>query len=485
MLDGAVPYVDYVDVNQPLMTYLAIPPVVLAGMFHISPIPVFTGFVILLVAVSGFELSVLLKNASFRLSEPGRVLLVFTWIASYFVVDWNSDVGQREYMFMLFYMPFLFLRVLRYREGIVNNGFAFILGIQAGIGAALKPSLLLVAVNVELLMLFTSSIQRVFAKIEIYAFLSALGAVIIHWLIVPAAMREAFFDRWLPLVNFGYTAYDTTYGKLLLDVLRSPVSLAAIAAMLTAIFIALRGRSSYQPFFVALASLVGMSILYCVLQKKGWTSDRVPINMAGLLCLAMLVVEGRNRWTTDSRNRIGPVAWLIFTLLIGGVIGTWWFVRATTLATSQDVATLRPIIEKHSKPHDRVLVISSAPQPAYPMLLQMDRRPGSRYFYAFPVVCYYAKSWPSTPDAPLYRPRDQMPVEEHQFLDDLVYDCEHRKPELILIENDSKAIGLPRGFRLFNYFRYNGSSSKILDGYEELPGSDDWKVFKRTADVDL
>jgi hypothetical protein len=477
MLDGAMPYVDFVDANSPMMTYLALPSAALASMLHLSPIPLFTGLVILLVLISSVELDVLLRQRRLALPEPARVLLMLTWIVSYFIVDWRGDVGQIDHLFILLYIPFLFLRILHYRGGSVADSFALLLGVQAGIGAGLRPIFLLAAVNVELIMLFTSRLRRTLAQSEIYAFVVASGVILAHWMIVPAPMRKAFFEQWLPLVNYGYGTYNATYEQLAYGILGSPVTLAAAAGILTAAMICIRRRARYHQYFVALVSLAGMAILLVLLQKKGWSCQRIPLNIAGLLCLVMLGIEGAGRWTTKWRRSIGVGQWVSCGLILGLLLAAWFIVRENTKLDPPDVAALRRILEEHSQPGDHVFVVSSFQEPAYPLLLQMNRLPGSRYPYAFPVACFYSK--PMKANQPAYRPRSLAPAEEKQFLTDVEDDCSWRRPELILIQNQTGAVGLPKDFNLYDYLFYTGCAQKILKPYQEMSGPEGWKVFER------
>ena len=80
------------------------------------------------------------RRAACRPLEARLALLA--WVGFYFLVDWHGNVGQREHLFVLFYVPYLMLRVLRHRPGpsrgaelAVGALLAVLLGIQAGLGA--------------------------------------------------------------------------------------------------------------------------------------------------------------------------------------------------------------------------------------------------------------------------------------------------------------------------------------------------------------
>jgi len=182
-----------------------------------------------------------------------------------------------------------------------------LLGIQAGIGAGLKPLFLLVAVNVELVLLFASRRRQTLRKPEIFAFLIVTALYLIHWLLVPVAMRDAFFGRWLPLVHYGYGAYSVSFEQVVETILESPISLAAMAAALAAAMVCAQRRTWLRHHLIAMASLAGMALVLIFLQQRDWSSHRIPLNVAGLLCLAVLVIEGAGSGRPAGDNRPSPL----------------------------------------------------------------------------------------------------------------------------------------------------------------------------------
>ena len=328
LLDGAVPYRDFIDANPPLIAYLNVVPAAVARTLGVSPIAAFGGFVVFLLLISGLEIHFLLRQRRLSLPAAGRGLVLLAWIASYFVVDWRGDAGQQEHLFVLLYVPYLFLRILRHRGGSVAVWFAILLGVQAGIGAALKPLFLFLAVNVELVLLFAARRRRTLLKPENFALLGVVAAYVVHWLFVPAAMREAFFGRWLPLLSYGHGAYNVSYGEVAKTIFDSPVSLLAVAAALAAALLCARGRARLRHHLVALAALAGMALVLIFFQQQGSSCHRIPLDVAGLLCLAVLVAEGNWQWAIGRRQSAAVLgAWAVASLVFGIFIAVWFVQR--------------------------------------------------------------------------------------------------------------------------------------------------------------
>jgi len=126
--DGAVPYRDFVDTNMPLIFYLNVIPAGIARMCNVSPIPVFHACVLLLVLLTTLELDVLLRKPRLGMFAARRGLTLLIWVGFYLLADYHGEAGQREHLFIILYVPYLFLRILRHRGGAAPAGFAALLG---------------------------------------------------------------------------------------------------------------------------------------------------------------------------------------------------------------------------------------------------------------------------------------------------------------------------------------------------------------------
>ena len=411
-----------------------------------------------------WKLDYLLRQRRLGLPAAGRGLVLLTWFALYFIVDWQGDTGQREHLFVLLYIPYLFLRILRYRGGLIAAWFAVLLGVQAGIGAELKPLFLLIAVNVEIVLLIATHRRRMLFYPEVVALAGVVIAYTVHWMLVPTAMREAFFSRWLPLISYGYNADDVSYLQVIEKIMLSPVSLAALAAAVAAVMVCMQRRSRLRFHLIALATLTAVTFVLIILQQKGWTSHCIPLNVAGMLCLAILVVEGTRMWTIGRRtSAVGVGQWAV-----GGAIFARGRDRVVRRARYDRAGPAR---SRRAPPGRRAVLGSNRPgarrrddRPTRPIrcCCRWGRRPGSRYLYSFPIRCVYAEAAQPTNNPSLYRRGQDSPIEERQFLTELDDDVMRKQPRLIVIQDRSKLVGLPEDFNTFDYLRYCGWTDKSL-----------------------
>lgn len=487
LLSGAVPCYDIVDTNPPLIAYLNVPPVLVARALNAPPILVFHFFVVLALLVSSVELFWLMRQPAMRLRPIERDLLLTAWVLAYFYMDWLGATGQREQLFVFFYVPYLFLRILRHQGGAASAFGAALLGFQAALGASLKPHFLLAAAAIEGLLLFDTLGRRkpassgvfatgwrLLARPENVALALTVLVYVVHWFFVPAVMREAYFGRWVPMVFRGYRAYDATLGEIIDHTFYFPMSGAALAGVLGTAALAARPQTHGRRLFLGLSAFGVLGIALIFVQHKGWQSHRIPFQTAGLLCLGLLAARAF-LWPGRLRRLLVPSAVVVLSVFVAA-----WLLKRESFGNVEppNYALLRAIVETRSSPGDRVLIVATSVSPASPMLLKTGRWPGSRYLHFFPIAMLYAEGrW--QPGRAAYRTYDEAPPEERRFLDDLQEDVERFHPRLIIICNALHWYGLADEFNTYDYMVHSGWTRKALPPYREVPGLDEWKVFER------
>ncbi len=474
LLDGGVPYCDFVDTNPPLIIYLSVVPVLIARTLGISVMVAFQATIITLLVLSSLELYFLIQNSRSGLRRAGRALILLTWISLYLLVDSHGDMGQREYLFMLLYMPYLFLRILRHRGGTVAAALAVLLGLQAGIGVSLKPHFLICAAAVELALLMLSRRWRLLWQSENIALAAVVAAYVLHWLFVPTAMREAFFGRWMPLIAAHYDSFNMESEKLGRYFFKSFTTVASLAILIVAVPFCRRRSRGLQYHLLAFAVLAVVAVGMFFLQHKGWSYHRIPFEFAGFLCLPLLIIALRGQRSLDRR------AWGAVIVALGVLVAFWCDQRGIARRESVFSMALRLMIEDHSQPGDRVLIISPAlASSGYPQLLQTGRKQGSRYFCCFPIAFLNGSRKSIEANKTLYRRWDEASPEERQFLDELREDVERLRPRLIIIQDDVGCAHVPKDFNPFEYLVYAGWTESALESYRELPGAPVWRLFQR------
>jgi hypothetical protein len=131
------------------------------------------------------------------------------------------------------------------------------------------------------------------------------------------------------------------------------------------------------------------------------------------------------------------------------------------------------------------MVVTTSILDTYPMLLQLDRRSGTRYTCLFPLaMTYWDPAGPPgyrvpPPGTPFhYRRRDEAPPEERQFLDDLAADVRLRSPKLIAVWSWPGCQGCPPNFNVYDYLKSNGFIDEVIaPGYVEWGQDGPFRFF--------
>lgn len=452
LLEGKVPYRDFVDLNPPLIMYLSTIPNLVGRAFGISSITAFNVLVAGLVGWSGYRFHRFLRNRWLTLGALAASLVALYLRHPPPNVTGYRPFGQREHLMVLLFLPFFAVRMIRHEDPArIRRREAILVGIAAGLGLALKPHFLLLAAAPEVYWLLRRGGLRRLVDPEILAVAGVHVAYGLHFLLVPSAMRDEYFHRWTPLVWSGYDAFHATTGYLL--------SYAAdfIAVVLVACAIAVfRRRADRRYLPMAAMALAGL-LLYLG-QRKGWVYHLVPAWTGASLIFALALSE--------LAARKGLLRDLAHATLLGGlVVASVWLVGARSSAVESIDQQVTREIEAHSRAGDRVVLLSTAPWPVFPALVRSGRVPGTRYLWLFEIPMLYRLDPESRREA------------DARIFSELLADLDQSRPQLIGVVRGS-CFACPPGMSLLDYFRGHGLT---FSEYQSLPGEGllEWFTRKR------
>jgi hypothetical protein len=480
LLEGKLPYVDFYELNPPLIDYLQVVPVLL-GRFLPLPLPlVFNLMVLATVGLSWWLTRYFLVGSGLVTASTGSLVAWAPLLlsATTHTQLWAQfDFGQREHFFMLLAVPYVVLRWRRWEERPVPVALAALVGLGAGMFASLKPFLLAALLAPEVLWVWRHRRLRPLLQTETVvatAFVILYGA---HFLFLPGPMKEAYFHRWLPLIVNGYGAY----GAPLEEIASRRGLLMALAAAALPFLVRPSEPTTGWRLAVPLSLVTLGGAFGYLIQQKGWSYHLLPA-VGGGLCIALLVMAEAG----DLGRRMRVASWA--PLVAGGLLAlalTVCLVDGLALAREgihPRISSLyHAAIAARSKPGDAVLFIDSSVVPQHPTLIQLDRRPGSRYYgnvFTLPML-YRDVQAPGTGRFP-YRTDATMPPEERRLLRELAEDIERFAPHLVFVPVRTTQ-ALPRGFSVFEWLETTGWVEQSLRGYEPVGRVGDHLLFSRSA----
>jgi hypothetical protein len=413
ILEGKRPYVDFVDLNPPLVMFVSLPAAIVARLTGAPAAVCFNMFVIALLASSAWQIARLMRRAGTADAVPGE-WPALVWVLASLVLLRSGDWGQREHLFVLLAGPAVVSAGLRV-DGRLGQRERFALGLQLGLGALLKPHFMAVVALVELFHVRAAGIKRVLWSPYVAGLAVPGVAYAVYWLLCPAEVREAFFHRWVPMIRTGYAAYAHPLGATLVGFLGRKSTFALCLAL--AAVVALRSRlGAVRPLALLLVGVAGVSEVVAIQQRKGWSYHEIPFLIFGLTVAGIAALQlMRQRMSA----RVFARAATGLTIAIAGLV-------ASTGTENPVMPAFAAAVRSHSRAGDAVLVLSSEVWPAYTALTVTDRRPGSRLLWLFPVPMLLSVG--EKLDGPAFK----------QVATELLEDIDERHPRLVIVPTSNR-----------------------------------------------
>lgn len=438
IVDGKVPYIDFLEVAAPSSMYFsAIPALFCKLLPTIHPVVIFHNFVFLLALGSCALVALILLRKRTREQAHVPAFIIGFALLNLMMI---KEFGQREHLFLLGYMPFLITRWLSWTNQPTSKKLSITAGIVGGIGIILDPIFLIIALLMELY--FCASKQKFapLAAVEMRMAGLVVIAYLLHFVLSSPVYSNLYFNYALPMVVCDYVTFDDR----LWWVNKTPDNREIVYFMMLACSVALgmRRRCSLIPPCVALA-VVGFGAF--VITGKSMTAQMLPMFYGSFLTFA-LVVSVAGNFVLNARAlgakllKPVPVAVIVAIGAIGftymsttnhddvknvealGYSGTYLWSEESAFATRLEVET---------KPGDRVLILNDRVRPAYPLLIQFNRKPASYLLTGYPIRM-----------SRLLMERDMANAAKYtgpqfQMYERLISDIKTVKPKFIMIERES------------------------------------------------
>lgn len=359
MLAGESLYVDIIDVNPPLISYLMMPPGLIADWLSVSDFFALNLYTLAFAGWSGMTSLSLLdaaKGRSFNRSWWVIVLVVVLLILP------GYDFGQREHLLVILSVPYLFLKWRRSVDLPTSHSLALMVGLAAGIGFALKPFFVALWLGLEI----TSYLLRVHRRpwrpsIEALA----VGAVL------------GFYAAYALIVHHEYIVMMASVAGIYRDfgVGWRPVAIVSLMAVLPTILIAVAARGVPRSKFILATLLLIYGAIGAVLaigQAKGWYYHFLPM-LGSVVVLAGLLLEDHSNEMVekDTYRQRGPHLVAMLVILIGlSLLGVVYRFEAAQMAAQAGVLDQRA--HKVGRCDARsIVVMSETVSAAYPLVNQL------------------------------------------------------------------------------------------------------------------
>lgn len=486
ILQGKVPYVDLFDVNPPLVFYIHTIPALVARCFPVPVSESFTFFVIACFALSVVISAVILwRRRHHSESFLFCPLLIGFSLATFMFGTRLNDFGQREHLFVLSLLPFFLIRWLRWTARPVSRIESVVASITLAVTSLLKPHFIFVVLFTELSMFLQNVCSKgkvpiPFRTPETLIIAVTSLAYALYFCVMPSQARQGYFDFIIPAYSLGYDAFTSSTPTLLAGaLLQFKYSVYVCVLSLVGAHV-LSGRST---LLMPLAGLTTAGYIIYLWQGNAWINRAMPFFIGGYMLASIEIAIVLYAIGSLAKNASRIAHRCIATaigLLLACAIG---YERWIQMLISDDpqpfqlsriglkgacahfgLKSVAETILQETTDSDTILFISPYIDPGYPTLLQLNRRPASRYLHGMliPVLLFGAKSADDTKKVFAQQMMEKV-------TNDYCEDIKQNRPKLIFVQK--KMLG--------PFVHNNEKLQQSLSAYEktsEVEGHDVYRL---------
>jgi hypothetical protein len=260
---------DFLDVNLPLALYLYLPPNFLKNLFSISIIESARIYLFMLGALSTSLCFYFLRQI---FKEKDAILAyVFTLVVAFvlFILP-MVHLGQREYLFLVFTLPYLFALSVEWRDHSLSTFSKFFVSVFAFIGFVIKPYFFFTFLFIELYYLVFSRNMLSWLRLEVFIIISLTIAYIAFIFIFYPSYVDTivpFSLKYFYAKNFSVTPWSELF-----------VNGIVIYALLAGIFSFIcHKKNPYQILsHILMMGMLGAAFSFFV-QRVNWTYHLLPL----------------------------------------------------------------------------------------------------------------------------------------------------------------------------------------------------------------
>jgi len=445
LLEGDRLYRDIIEINPPLIYWVAIPVVMVAKATDTDPIRLYDGAVLALAFAS---ILVTWRLLARLLPYPRQLAVLPLLIFVLITLPGRAVFDEREHLITILLLPWLVLCAVRL-TALTDPHYALPLGAGTGIAVALKPYYLLPVALVILWQCRSAGGRKVATWRE-------------HWttmavLVVYTSVVLLVTPDFLIVVRTYGPMYLALHAQTLWRILAAWQGLLAMVAL--GVWLSVRysrGSEAWRVLADGLAFLIAGSLLAVLVQGKGFYYHYLPATAASLMLMGTLA--------------FALVGWgRLMPLVVLGVVAVPIVAdRANEAGGHRNpgelrYAILRAELDQRGRPATMIAIYPSGAHDPLRYMYYADVRWASKWPFAWPISAAAHAGRP-------YRA-------EAQFAQSMLDDLERAQPDLVLVTREY-ATGTSR-VDAYGYFSRQPRFTRLMDRYVEQPPVAVFRVFPR------
>ena len=442
LAQGKVPYVDFFETAAPMLIYLNAVPSIVSDFLPLHPIQVFNLFVFFTLCLSIAGTAYILFSCRSRDQAVYPYLLIgFAATNLVFI----GEFGQAEHLMVMLTLPYIVFRYLRWSDRATSDRAGVVAGAFAAVGFLLKPIFLLLLVGLELCWWLNRPRKYPLVAPEITSLAAVMSIYFFHLFILPTEMQNRYVNWAFPAILYDYRLWDTRL--IYMDKTPDRRDLLYFMVLVSILSLAARKWCSLLPTFVLMAVL-GFGLFF--IPGKMLTFEALPMVYGASIAASLLVgvvlnyLAGMKAGGGVYKVLSRPVAYGAAILIVCSM-GIMEFQKINGVnyldlrplgyvgsTPKDDLANFSELLIKETNPEDQVLVISDRVRPAFPLLLQLNRKPGARLLNADIMRVFH--NIEEQTDETTY---NKVVYANSLLYEELIDDIDKRQPKLIMLEEEA------------------------------------------------
>ena len=329
-LNGGTYVTDFFETNPPMIFLIYSPAVILSQITGISMLVLMKVYVILLMSLSLFCCSILLKRILREADDLLRYFILYI-LSFVFLLLPSLEFGQREHILLIFMMPYLLSAVLAAQGKTIHTGMAILIGCLAGLGFGLKPYFLPTLILVECYVIFAK--RNIWSCFRIESGICA--SILCLFFVFIFVYHPNYIHVLLPLLNsFYFPAVQQSW----LDIFTKPTVLYCLFILGCYIFIFKNENRYYRDLTaILIVAMCGMMLAF-IIPRTAWWYHMMPA--MALSCLLMTIFIYQLFFENQRQNYFSWTA-ILFSLLASYLIPLNIFIKSIN-----DIIVLNRSLEK-------------------------------------------------------------------------------------------------------------------------------------------
>ena len=455
MLDGGTYGADFVEFNLPLAVAAYIPPQLIHRLTALS-LPDATHAWVLALIAQTMILAHCVRVRNDLQSPALRAALWQCWTVIALVFLPAYHFAQREHLMMILVLPFLLSMSSTDRPGIALRSYVALL---AAIGFYLKPHYAALPFLLLALRAWRERSWRALWSLE-SAVLVGCGAAL-------ALVTVIVYPEWFSLASWASDLYRG-YDQPLKDVLTDPLLLRWVLVPLALGFVLLR-VDTLRWRIAPLVLVATYGLLAYAAQRKGWEYQLLPAEIAVFL-LCGYAALGVPLGPVQRRHLFPGVAALASVALAVHAIQT---MQHAPKARDVQRSNLTPAYLAFDgvPPGETVYALSTGVIPAFPTVVMMGLRWGSRYpsLWPLPRLLWAQRQ---SPAASALLDRYRAP-----FIDAIRDDLLRYQPKLVLVDANVSQMAVPANTDLLAFFLSDARFAETWGRYEQVATMPGFRLY--------